>query len=127
MFHSKIEDHTGTTNVTAFQEATKNLLGIHARKLYAFTEEENNIKTAEIFGNLFFNKYIFKLLIHKNTFDNDTQVQSIVIASEKIDSKIEGKKYTNNYKFSYEINNLNMFHILKLLNIIPYLFVYNIC
>jgi len=36
-------------------------------------------------------------------FENDKQVQSIVITLEKIDSNIEGKKYANNYKFSYRL------------------------
>jgi hypothetical protein len=68
------------------------LIGIPARQLYALTEEENNTETTELFGNLFFNKYIFKLLIHEDTFGNEKQVQSIVIASDKVETKLEGKK-----------------------------------
>jgi replication factor A1 len=92
IFHFTIEDHTGTTNVTTFQEVAETLIKILVRQLYALIEEENNNETTKVFGNLFFNKYIFKLLIHENTFGNDKQMQSIVIASDKIESKLEGKK-----------------------------------
>jgi replication factor A1 len=85
IFQFSIEDQTRKINVTAFQEAAEQLIGISAEKLYEYEYEANTKKITDIFGKLFFHSYLFKLVVHEETFSNKKQIKCIMISCDKID------------------------------------------
>nr|KYP66489.1 Replication protein A 70 kDa DNA-binding subunit [Cajanus cajan] len=63
----QIQDHTGLTWVTAFQES-----------------EQDDEKFAEIIHKVLFTKYVFKLKIKEETFSDEQRVKSTVVKADKV-------------------------------------------
>lgn len=80
----QIQDHTGLTWVTAFQEAGIELIGVPAKELYHLRYEYNNEERfSEIMRQVMFNKYLFKLKVKEETFSDEQRVKSTVVKVEK--------------------------------------------
>ncbi|OAY69163.1 replication protein A 70 kDa DNA-binding subunit A-like [Ananas comosus] len=88
----QIQDHTGTTWVTAFQEAGEELMGVPAKELYLVKyEEQDDVKFSDIIRNVSFNQYLFKLKVKEETFSEEQRVKSTVIKAEKINPSSESR------------------------------------
>jgi hypothetical protein len=54
-------------------------------KLYEYGYEGNTQKMTDIFGKLFFSSYLFKLVVHEETFSNKNQIKCTMISFDTID------------------------------------------
>ncbi|XP_021275893.1 LOW QUALITY PROTEIN: replication protein A 70 kDa DNA-binding subunit A [Herrania umbratica] len=86
----QIQDHTGITWVTAFQESGEVLMGVPAKDLYYLRyENQNDEKFMEIMRQVMFNKYMFKLKVKEETFSDEQRVKSTVVKVEKVNFSSE--------------------------------------
>ncbi|XVF52126.1 hypothetical protein PTKIN_Ptkin04bG0239700 [Pterospermum kingtungense] len=88
----QIQDHTGITWVTAFQESGEDLMGVSAKDLYCLRyENQNDEKFMEITQQVMFNKYMFKLKVKEETFSDEQRVKSTVVKVEKVNFSSESR------------------------------------
>ncbi|KAA8521263.1 hypothetical protein F0562_011900 [Nyssa sinensis] len=81
----QIQDHTGLTWVTTFQECGEEIMGISAKDLYYLKyEEQDDERFGEIVRKVLFTKYIFKLKVKEETFSDEQRVKSTVVKAEKV-------------------------------------------
>ena len=80
IFQFTIEENTWKADVTAFQDVANQVIGITALKLSEYGYQGKTKETTTIFSKLFFNRYLFKLAIHEETFSNQKHIKNIVIA-----------------------------------------------
>ena len=67
-----------------FKKSSNNLY-VFLQRIYMNEYEGNTKKITNIFGKLFFHSYLFKLVVHEETFSNKKQIKIIVISCDKID------------------------------------------
>ncbi|KAI3728253.1 hypothetical protein L6452_16886 [Arctium lappa] len=81
----QIQDHTGITWVTAFQESGEEIMGISAKDLYYIKyEEQDEERFTETIRNVLCSKYNFKLKVKEEIFNDDQRVKCTVVKGEKI-------------------------------------------
>ncbi|KAK4389126.1 Replication protein A DNA-binding subunit C [Sesamum angolense] len=86
----QIQDHTGLTWVTAFQESGEDIMGISAKDLYYLKyEEQDDEKFAELVRSILFTKFLFKLKVKEETFSDEQRVKSTVVKAEKVNLQTE--------------------------------------
>ncbi|KAG6577754.1 Replication protein A 70 kDa DNA-binding subunit C, partial [Cucurbita argyrosperma subsp. sororia] len=88
----QIQDHTGLTWVTAFQEGGEEIMGLPAKRLYYLKyEEQDDEKFAEIIRKVLFTKFIMKLKVKEETFSDEQRVKSTVMKAESINFSTESR------------------------------------
>lgn len=88
----QIQDHTGLTWVTAFQEGGEEIMGIPAKRLYFLKyEEQDDEKFAEIIRKVLFTKFIMKLKIKEETFSDESRVKSTVVKADSVNFSTESR------------------------------------
>ncbi|KAF6146276.1 hypothetical protein GIB67_011748 [Kingdonia uniflora] len=88
----QIQDHTGLSWVTAFQETGEEIMGISAKDLYLLKYEENDEdKFSEIVRKALCSQYLFKLKVKEETFNDERRVKSTISKAEKLDFVLESK------------------------------------
>ncbi|KAE9596883.1 hypothetical protein Lal_00007554 [Lupinus albus] len=88
----QIQDHTGLTWVTAFQECGEEIMGIAAKDLYYLKfEEQDDEKFAEIIRKVLFTKYVFKLKVKEETFSDEQRVKSTAVKADKLNFASESR------------------------------------
>lgn len=88
----QIQDHTGLTWVTAFQECGEEMMGISAKDLhYIKTQEQDDERFQEVMRNVLFKKYIFKLKVKEEMFSDELRVKSTAVKVEKVNLQSETK------------------------------------
>ncbi|KAF4377891.1 hypothetical protein F8388_018492 [Cannabis sativa] len=81
----QIQDHTGLTWATAFQEGGDEIMGVSAKDLYFLKfEDQDEDKFAEIIRKVLFTKFTFKLKIKEETYSDEQRVKSTVMKAEKV-------------------------------------------
>ncbi|KAG6523162.1 replication protein A 70 kDa DNA-binding subunit A-like [Zingiber officinale] len=105
----QIQDHTGMTWVTAFQECGEEILGVAAKELYLLKyEEQDDMKFAEIIRTGIFHQYLFKLKVKEETFSDEQRVKSTVVKVERINPSAESRFVLGLIeKFSNEDHNVS--------------------
>ncbi|XP_006647995.1 replication protein A 70 kDa DNA-binding subunit A [Oryza brachyantha] len=86
----QIQDHTGTTSVTAFQEAGQELLGCSARELYTLKEREDP-RFADTMLDCLFQDYLLRLKVKEESYGDERRVKITVAKVEKVDPSGESK------------------------------------
>ncbi|XP_071730499.1 replication protein A 70 kDa DNA-binding subunit A-like [Rutidosis leptorrhynchoides] len=80
-----IQDHTGSTWTTAFQEGGDVIMGVPAKELHFIkNEEQDENKFAEIVRNALFGEYSFRLRVKEDTYNDEQRIKSTVTRAEKI-------------------------------------------
>ncbi|MQM01942.1 hypothetical protein Taro_034700 [Colocasia esculenta] len=86
----QIQDHTGLTWVTAFQESGEEIMAVSAKELYLLKyEEQDDVRFAEIVRRVLFSEYLFKLKVKEETFSDEQRVKSTVVKAEKVNPSSE--------------------------------------
>ncbi|XP_076941142.1 replication protein A 70 kDa DNA-binding subunit A-like [Bidens hawaiensis] len=81
----QLEDHTGITWATAFQETGEEIIGISAKELHCIrNEEQDEERFTEFLRSALRNKYNFKLKVKEETYNDEQRVKSTVVNVEKI-------------------------------------------
>lgn len=92
LLQCQVQDHTGLTWVTAFQEAGEEIMGVTAKELFILkNEEQDDVKFGEIIRKVLFNKYIFKLKVKEETYNDEQRVKCNVVKTERLDYSSECK------------------------------------
>ncbi|KAL8107718.1 hypothetical protein AgCh_024210 [Apium graveolens] len=82
----QIQDHTGLTWVTGFQEIGEEIFGTSAKELYTLKYEEQDDEKFSVFvRKALFSKYLFKLKVKEETFSDEQRVKSTVVKVDKLD------------------------------------------
>ncbi|KAJ8458785.1 hypothetical protein OPV22_031711 [Ensete ventricosum] len=88
----QIQDHTGMTWVTAFQEGGEEILGVTAKELYLLKyQEQDDLKFAEIIRGVLFHQHLFKLKVKEETFSDEQHVKSTIMKAEKVNPSSESR------------------------------------
>lgn len=88
----QVQDHTGLTWVTAFQEAGEEIVGAAAKELYALKyEEQDDARFAEIVRGVLFREYLLKLKVKEETFSDEQRVKSTVVRAERVNPSSESR------------------------------------
>lgn len=88
----QVQDHTGTTWVTAFQESGEEILGLTAKELHIIKNEDmDDDRFAEIFKRCLFEQFLFKLKIKEEHYGDEQKVQVTVVKAERIDPSAESR------------------------------------
>ncbi|XP_021750089.1 replication protein A 70 kDa DNA-binding subunit A-like [Chenopodium quinoa] len=91
LLQAQIQDHSGVTWVTAFQEAGEEILGCSAKELYTLKSEEQDEMFAEAIRSKIFVPFLFKLKIKEETFGEEQRVKTTVIRADRVDFAAESR------------------------------------
>ncbi|KAF7143292.1 hypothetical protein RHSIM_Rhsim05G0012300 [Rhododendron simsii] len=93
LLQAQVQDNTGLTWVTVFQESGEEILGCPAKDLYFLKyEEEDDVKFAEIIRGSLFAEYLFKLKIKEELYGDEQRVKITVVKAEKVNYSAECKR-----------------------------------
>ncbi|GAA0152068.1 DNA metabolism protein [Lithospermum erythrorhizon] len=81
----QIQDYTALTYVTAFAECGEEILGLPAKDLYLLKYEQDEDKYAEIVSSALYKKYIFKLKVKEETYNDEQRVKCTIVKADKVD------------------------------------------
>ncbi|XP_075473998.1 replication protein A 70 kDa DNA-binding subunit A isoform X2 [Primulina tabacum] len=88
----QVQDHTGLTWVTAFQEAGEEILGCPAKELYMVKyETEDELKFLEIIRNCLFTEFRLKLKIKEEIYGDEQKLKITVVKAEKVNYSEESR------------------------------------
>ncbi|PWA70210.1 Nucleic acid-binding, OB-fold [Artemisia annua] len=97
LLQCQVQDHTGLTWVTAFQEAGEQILGRTAKELYML---KNQVQDDERFANVvkscLFAELLLKLKIKEETYGDEQKVKITV-------NKVDKMNYSSNTKYLLEL------------------------
>ncbi|KAK3159253.1 hypothetical protein QOZ80_2AG0147840 [Eleusine coracana subsp. coracana] len=86
----QIQDHTGTTWATAFQESGQELLGCSARDLYMFKENDDP-RFSETLIQCLHQDYLLRLKVKEETYGDDRRIKNTVAKVERINPVVESR------------------------------------
>ncbi|CAK7352488.1 unnamed protein product [Dovyalis caffra] len=88
----QIQDHTGLTWVTAFQESGEEILGCPAKELYLLKYElRDDTRFADIIRSRLFCQYLFRLKIKEEMYGDEQRVKITVIKADKVNYSSESR------------------------------------
>ncbi|PIN19838.1 hypothetical protein CDL12_07480 [Handroanthus impetiginosus] len=80
----QVQDHTGLTWVTAFQETGEEILGCSAKELYMLKyEAQDEQRFVETIRNCLFTEFLLKLKIKEEIYGDEQRVKITVVKAEK--------------------------------------------
>ncbi|XP_062230519.1 replication protein A 70 kDa DNA-binding subunit C-like isoform X2 [Phragmites australis] len=84
----QIQDHTGITYATAFQEAGTEIIGYSAQELFNIKDQDTE-QFADIIQEVRWQQYLFKLKVKEETFNDEQRVKCSIVKAEKLDPSKE--------------------------------------
>ncbi|TQD83847.1 hypothetical protein C1H46_030607 [Malus baccata] len=92
LLQAQIQDHTGLTWATAFQEAGEEILGCSAKELYLLKyEEQDESRFGDIVRRSIFNQFLFKLKIKEEMYGDEQRVKITVVKADKVNYSSESR------------------------------------
>lgn len=86
----QVQDHTGSTLVTCFQESGLEILGFSAKEMYQMKHvEEDDDRFAEIIHRCLFEQYLFRLKVKEEVHGDEQKVRITVVKAEKVNPSVE--------------------------------------
>jgi replication factor A1 len=86
----QVQDHTGVTWITAFQEAGEEIMGVSAKELYTWKQDEDP-RYRDVIQKLLFSQYVFKLKVKEENYNDELRVKCTAVKSERLDYSSENK------------------------------------
>ncbi|MCO5560125.1 hypothetical protein L7F22_013732 [Adiantum nelumboides] len=86
----QVQDHTGVTWVTAFQEAAEDILGVSAKELQAW-KEDGDSRFEDATQKVLFTRRLFKLKVKEETYNDELGVKCSVLRAEHLNYPMENK------------------------------------
>ncbi|WOK91949.1 replication protein A 70 kDa DNA-binding subunit A-like isoform X1 [Canna indica] len=88
----QIQDHTGGTWVTAFQESGEEIVGFSAKELYQIKYlDHNDSRFGDVVRQCLFEQYLFRLKIKEEHYGEEQQVKITVVKADKVNPSRESK------------------------------------
>ncbi|XP_044472146.1 replication protein A 70 kDa DNA-binding subunit A [Mangifera indica] len=92
LLQAQIQDQTGLTWVTAFQESGEEIMGCPAKELYMLKYElQDDTRFGEIIRSRVFNQYLFRLKIKEEMFGDEQRVKITVIKADQLNYSSESR------------------------------------
>ncbi|XP_009798443.1 replication protein A 70 kDa DNA-binding subunit A-like isoform X1 [Nicotiana tabacum] len=91
LLQAQIQDHTGLTWVTAFQESGEEILSCPAKELHMMNEEADDTRFSEIIRKCLFTQFLFRLKIKEELYGDEQKVKITVIKAEKVKHSAESR------------------------------------
>ncbi|KAK1549849.1 hypothetical protein Q3G72_008928 [Acer saccharum] len=92
LLSAQIQDPTGVTWVTAFQESGEEIMGCSAKELYMLKyESQDEARFGEIIRGRIFNQYLFKLKIKEEMYGDEQRVKITVMKAEQLNYSSESR------------------------------------
>ncbi|KAG8084585.1 hypothetical protein GUJ93_ZPchr0010g7975 [Zizania palustris] len=86
----QIQDHTGTTYATAFQEAGEQIFGRKAEEIFSIrNDDQDDAQFTEIMEGVRWHLYLFKLRVKEETYNDESRVKCSIVKAEKLDPSKE--------------------------------------
>ncbi|EYU25874.1 hypothetical protein ABFS82_10G083600 [Erythranthe guttata] len=99
----QVQDYSGLTWVTAFQETGEEILGCSAKELYALKyEAQDDVRFGEIIRNCLFAEFLLKLKIKEETYGDEQRVKITVVKADKVN-------YSDESRFLFDM--VSKFHL----------------
>ncbi|KAK6139644.1 hypothetical protein DH2020_026608 [Rehmannia glutinosa] len=99
----QVQDHTGLTWVTAFQETGEEILGCSAKEMYMLKyEAQDDLRFVEIIRNCLFTEFLLKLKIKEEMYGDEQKVKITVVKAEKVN-------YSDESRFLFDM--ISKFHL----------------
>lgn len=96
LLQAQIQDHTGLTWVTAFQESGEEILGVPAKELYVLKyEEQDDVKFGAIIRSKIFDQFLFRLKIKEEMYGDEQRVKNTVVKADGVNYYLESKYMLN--------------------------------
>lgn len=90
LLQAQIQDHTGLTWVTAFQESGQEILGYSAKELYLLKGDgADESRFSEIIRNCIFTEFLLRLKIKEEAYGDEQRVKITVVKAEKVNYSVE--------------------------------------
>ncbi|KAJ7560063.1 hypothetical protein O6H91_04G112300 [Diphasiastrum complanatum] len=86
----QVQDHSGVTWITAFQEAGEEIIGVSAKDLYMWRQDEDP-QFGDLIHRLLFTQHLFRLKVKEESYNDEQRVKCTVIRSEKLDYSSESR------------------------------------
>ncbi|KAI4367960.1 hypothetical protein MLD38_016581 [Melastoma candidum] len=89
----QIQDHTGLTWVTAFQETGEEIMGMPAKDLFHLRNDPDsgNDRFRKVVRKVLFTKFVFKLKVKEETFGDEQRVKSTVVKADRVNFSSEAR------------------------------------
>ncbi|XP_050218256.1 replication protein A 70 kDa DNA-binding subunit A [Mercurialis annua] len=88
----QVQDHTGLTWVTAFQESGEEILGLPAKELYQMKYElQDDTKFSDIMRSRLFQQFLLKLKIKEEMYGDEQRVKITVVKADKVNYSSESR------------------------------------
>ncbi|KAI3443580.1 hypothetical protein Pfo_000245 [Paulownia fortunei] len=88
----QVQDHTGLTWVTAFQETGEEILGCSAKELYMLKyEAQDDLRFVEIIRNCLFTEFLLRLKIKEEIYGDEQKVKITIVKAEKVNYSEESR------------------------------------
>ncbi|KAJ8459954.1 hypothetical protein OPV22_032880 [Ensete ventricosum] len=92
LLQAQVQDHTGVTWVTAFQESGEEIIGCSAKELYQLKHQEHDDKKfGDIIRRCLFEQYLFRLKIKEEHYGEEQRVKLTVVKADKVNPSMESK------------------------------------
>ncbi|KAI7987507.1 Replication protein A 70 kDa DNA-binding subunit A [Camellia lanceoleosa] len=92
LLQAQVQDHTGLTWVTSFQESGEEIVGCSAKELYFLKyEEQDDVRFAEIIRGSLFREYLFRLKIKEEMYGDEQRVKITVVKADKVNYSAESR------------------------------------
>jgi replication factor A1 len=85
-----VQDHTGPTWVTAFQEVGEEIMQHPAKELFLWSQTDNQ-KFIEAIQKLTFTEHLFKLKVKEEMYNDEQRLKLTVVRVNRIDWVVESK------------------------------------
>lgn len=92
LLQAQIQDHSGLTWLTAFQESGEEIMGCSAKELYRLKyEEQEDDRFADLIRSRLFAQYLFRLKIKEETYGEEQRVKITIVKADRIDYPVESR------------------------------------
>ncbi|KAJ8427709.1 hypothetical protein Cgig2_019014 [Carnegiea gigantea] len=92
LLQAQIQDNSGLTWLTAFQESGEEIMGCSAKELYRLKyEEQEDDRFAELIRSRLFAQYLFRLKIKEETYGEEQRVKITIVKADRIDYPVESR------------------------------------
>lgn len=92
LLQAQIQDHSGLTWLTAFQESGEEIMGCSAKELHRLKyEEQEDDRFADLIRSRLFAQYLFRLKIKEETYGEEQRVKITIVKADRIDYPVESR------------------------------------
>ncbi|CAM6086985.1 unnamed protein product [Calypogeia fissa] len=90
LLNMQVQDHSGLTWLSGFQEAGEEIFGVSAKDLFMWKQSDNP-RFGDAVQKVLFSTHLFKLKVKEETFQDEPRVKSTITKAERLNFVTESK------------------------------------